>query len=147
VTGAAAAVSSEGAQPGSPGLRQKVYDPTKSSENPGWSTHTDGKTPVVETRLLTAWEDAYGNYTRAMTLTSGWFKAPAAGKYRFYLACDDFCKTSLSTTKWSKSKSDAYAMTEMNILHWATEWRNYNLPQVSPHSNKWQSSWTTLEKD
>ena len=92
MTGAAAAVSYTGEQPGSHGLRQKVYDPTNASSNPGWSSHSNG-TPVVETKLLSAWDDAYGNYTRAFTHAKGWFKAPEAGKYRFYLACNDFCKT------------------------------------------------------
>ena len=111
MTGKAAAVSYEGDQPGSHGLRQKVLNPTNSKENPGWNTYKDGKTPTVETKLLTTWDDAYGNYTRAATYTKGWFKAPEAGKYRFYLSCDEFCKTLISTTKFDKTKEDAYAMT------------------------------------
>ena len=65
---------------------------------------------MVETRLLSAWEDAYGNYTRALTRTDGYFKAPEAGKYRFYLACDDFCKTWFAAEKWDKTRTEDYTM-------------------------------------
>jgi hypothetical protein len=123
-----------------------VYDPTNEGTNPSWNSHTDG-TPVVETKLLTAWDDAYGNYTRAFTHAKGWFKAPEAGKYRFYLACDNFCKVLLSEEKYDKTKTDAYTMTQRNIRHWSTQWRNYNQPQESGHSNTWISDWITLEKD
>ena len=67
MTGAAAGVSHAGKQPGSPGLRQKIYDSTKPEDNPYEGMFTDGKVPVVETKVLTAWEDMYGNYTRAGT--------------------------------------------------------------------------------
>ena len=67
MTGAAASVSHAGTQPGSPGLRQKIYDSTKPDDNPYEAMFTDGKVPVVETKALTAWEDMYGNYTRAGT--------------------------------------------------------------------------------
>ena len=145
-TGAASAVSYEGDQPGTHGLRQLVYDPTNADTNPGWNSYNDG-TPLVETRLLTAWDDAFGNYTRALTHAKGWFKAPEAGRYRFYLACDDFCKTEISNEKFDKTKTDAYTMTRTNIRHWATRWRHYNFPQETGHSNTWTSDWITLEKD
>ena len=35
----------------------------------------------------------------------------------------------------------------INIRHWWSRWRDYNLPQVDGHSNKWTSDWITLEKD
>jgi len=146
-TGAAAAVSHSGAQPGSHGLRQKVIDPTNKNTSPYLNMRTDGVHPVVETKLLSAWEDAYGNYTKAMTHTNGWFKAPAAGKYRFYLACDDWCRTWLSSTKWDKSKNDAYTMDQINIRSSWTNWRQYNHEIVADNiaSNKWISDWITLE--
>ena len=96
-TGAAAQVSFEGEQPGTHGLRQQIFDPTNTSTNPTWNMPTDGSAPVVETKLLSAWEDAYANYTRAVTFSQGWFKAPEAGNYRFYLACDDFCDVKISS--------------------------------------------------
>ena len=64
---------------------------------------TDGKHPVVETKVLTAWEDTYRNYTRAGTYTKGWFKAPEAGKYRFYTAADDWIKVKMGTQKFAKA--------------------------------------------
>jgi len=107
---------------------------------------TDGKHPVVETKLLSAWEDAYGNYTRAVTYAQGWFKAPEAGKYRFFLACNNFCDTKVSVEKFDKTRTDPYTMIQTNIRHWATPWRNYHLTQDSG-DNKWVSDWITMEKD
>jgi len=147
VTGAAAGASHEGEQPGSPGLRQKVIDPTNTSTSPYFGMTTDGKHPVVETNLLTSWEDYYGNYTRAATSTKGWFKAPEAGKYRFYSACDDQCRTWLSSTKWDKAKKDEYKMDMINYRYGWTSWRHYHHPQTEGSSNKWVSDWITLEKD
>ena len=147
-TGAAGAVSFEGDQPGTHGLRQKIYDPTNSDSNPGWNTYSDG-TPVVETKLMTSWEDTYGNYTRLQTHTKGWFKAPEAGNYRFYLACDDFCKIQFAGEKFDKTRTDPYTMNEINIRHWASDWREYHgvLPAEEDISNRWLSNWITLEKD
>ena len=104
------------------------------------------KTPVTKTSLMTSWEDNYNDIKRALKQTKGWFKAPEAGDFRFYLSCDDFCKVWLGKTKWSKAKSDAYTMTETNVRHSASTWRNYNLPQDPNSSHKWQSDWITLEK-
>ena len=65
---------------------------------------TDGLVPVVETKLQTAFENSYKNYTRAGAVSNGWFKAPATGNYRFYMSCDDACKVWLdSTNKFDKS--------------------------------------------
>jgi hypothetical protein len=56
MTGSKTAISHEGEQPGSPGLREKVYDPTNSATNPYEAMFTDGKHPVTETSVKTAWE-------------------------------------------------------------------------------------------
>lgn len=93
VTGAATTVSTTSvSQPGSPGFTQKIYDSTNDSQNPYWGMFTDGNIPVTETKLLTGFENTFNNYTRAGTNTKGWFKAPAAGNYRFYISCDDNCQ-------------------------------------------------------
>ena len=93
VTGAAETISNDGvSQPGSPGLTQQVMNSDDDDANPYWTMRTDGAVPVVETKLLTAFENSYNNYTRAGTTNKGWFKAPAAGNYRFFMSCDSACK-------------------------------------------------------
>ena len=147
MTGKAAAVSHTGKQPGSPGLRQKVYDPTNSNTNPYEAMFTDGKHPVVETKVLTAWEDSYGNYTRAGTHSKGWFKAPEAGKYRFYIACDDWCKMKMGTTKFAKeTAADKYTTATTAGRYSAVGYRQYHHPIPEGSSHKWVSDWITLEK-
>lgn len=148
MTGAAAAKSHEGEQPGSHGLRQKVIDPTNESTHPYEAMFTDGKHPVKETKLLSAWEDAYGNYTRAGTHAKGWFKAPEAGKYRFYMACDDWCKLKFSDTKWDKATAtDKYTLSNVAYRYSWKGYREYHEPVPKDSSHKWISDWITLEKD
>lgn len=87
---------------------------------------TDGAVPVVETKLLTAFENTYGNYTRAGTKSKGWFKAPAAGNYRFYISCDDACRLYIdSTNKFDKGAPVEPTIEQIAIRHWGTDWRNY----------------------
>ena len=53
--------------------------------------------------MLTAFENSYNDLYRDATLTKGWFKAPASGNYRFYIACDDACRLYLdATNKYDK---------------------------------------------
>ena len=147
MTGKAAAVSHTGKQPGSPGLRQKIFDSTKADENPYEAMFTDGKVPVVETKVLTAWEDMFGNYTRAGTQSKGWFKAPEAGKYRFYTTCDDWCKVKVGTEKFQKATAaDKYTVTNIAYNYAYKRYRTYHHPVPNTQSSKWISDWVTLEK-
>ena len=92
ITGAADDVSLDGvSQPGSPGLRQNILDPENEDTNPSWNHRTNGEIASVEENLQTAFENNYNNYTRASTLSQGWFRAPATGNYRFYMSCDNAC--------------------------------------------------------
>lgn len=88
----------------------------------------DGVHPVVEKKVLTGFEAAYNNYTKAATHTQGWFKAPETGNYRFYMSCDDFCKVWLNDVdKFDGTKTDAYDMPEIIKRNsWAYGWRNYH---------------------
>ena len=67
-TGAAAEVSFEGSQPGSPGLLSKVIEPT-GEHVPEWKWRdpTTIDEMFVHPKLLTTWEDNYNNYTTAAT--------------------------------------------------------------------------------
>jgi len=108
---------------------------------------TDGQVPVVETKLLTAFENSYNNYTRAGTVSKGWFKAPAAGNYRFFMSCDDACKLLFdSTNKFVKNAPVEPSRDEIAIRHWATGWRNYLLTPEEGHGNQYQSAWIALEE-
>ena len=78
-------------------------DSDNDDDNPYWNMRTDGAVPVVETKLLTAFEQSYSNYTRAGTLAKGWFRAPATGNFKFYMSCDDACKLFLDANKFDKS--------------------------------------------
>ena len=56
-TGATDTVSNDGvSQPGSPGLTHQVMNSDDDNANPYWGMRTDGNVPVVETKLLTAFE-------------------------------------------------------------------------------------------
>ena len=137
MTGSAEGISNDGvSQPGSPGLTQQVLNSDDDDANPYWSMRTDGAVPVVETKLLTAFENSYSNYTRAGTVTKGWFKAPATGNYKFYMSCDDACRLWLdSTSKFDKSAPVEPTRDQIAIRHWATGWRNYLLVPEEDASN------------
>jgi hypothetical protein len=108
---------------------------------------TDGAVPVVETKLLTAFENSYNNYTRAGTVTKGWFKAPATGNYRFFISCDDACNLHLDqTNKFVKDAPVEPSREQIAIRHWATGWRNYLLTPGEEDSNQYQSDWIPMEE-
>jgi hypothetical protein len=69
-TGAAAGVSFEGSQPGSPGLLSSVIEPTGDT-HPTWSwrDHSTIDAKFIHPKLLTNWEDNFNNYTSAVTHT------------------------------------------------------------------------------
>jgi len=149
VTSPATKVSYEGPQPGSPGLRQQIIDPTDENQQPYWNMRTDGVHPVVKTKLMTVFEDDYGNYTNAATSTKGWFKAPETGRYRFYIACDDTCKLWLDAINKFTPAATTFNLVELGVRNVASGWRNYHRIETMPDAggNKWISDWQSLEKD
>jgi hypothetical protein len=61
-----------------------------------------------------------------MKALSGWFKAPADGKYRFFMACDDWCQLSLdTTTPFVDGQTATPAPVVIAERKGATTWRNY----------------------
>jgi hypothetical protein len=99
---------------------------------------TDGAVPVVETKLLTAFENSYNNYTRAGTNTKGWFRAPAAGNYKFYMSCDNACQLWLDeVNKFAKDDPVEPSRERIAIRHWATGWRNYLMVPEEDASNQY----------
>lgn len=151
-TGAAAAVSFEGSQPGSPGLYSRVIEPTGDT-HPNWAWRDPAQIDAkfVHPKLLTNWEDNYNNYTSATTHSKGWFKAPATGKYRFYMACNDNCKFWFdNTAKFEKNADAVSTMTEIMYRYDKSHgWRRYFLdPNNADYNdisrNKYISDWIDL---
>lgn len=73
----------------------------------------------------------YGN------VYSGYFKAPADARYRFYLACDDYCKLSLSNTTIDPTKK--------NLIHTSPGPSYYRFYFTEEGSR--MTKWITLQKD
>jgi hypothetical protein len=112
VTGAAEGLSNGGiSQPGSPGLVYSVGD-----HQGEWTGNIDDRRePATWTKsLLTNWETNVNVLTKNSTLANGWFKAPATGRYRFYISCDDVCQLKINTdTPFDKSAPAEAALTEI----------------------------------
>lgn len=121
-TGAAAQISNDGiSQPGSPGLTHKVKE-----TSPYWDLRTDESVEVSSTSLLTAFEHQKDVRYYDGMITSGWFKAPETGRYRFYISCDDACKLFMNTdTPFDKAAPADAPLTEIAARWWAAEFRHY----------------------
>lgn len=68
---------------------------------------------------------------------SGYYKAPATGRHRFYMTCDDSCQLYLSTTPNDPSKATRIYQSDGH-----TSFRNYLLTNEFK-----QTQWISLEKD
>jgi len=147
VTGAAAAVSVEGPQPGHHGLKQRIIDPEDPDKGPYWGMFTDEQHPVVETKLLTGFENSYGNYSRAAADAKGWFKAPETGRYKFHTSCYNYCRLYMDETKFAAPSADAVAWTTLANEGSNRGWRNYLLPPTMDPTteNTYVSDWISLE--
>ena len=146
VTGAAAAVSLEGPQPGHHGLKQRIIDFEDPNKGPYWGMFTDGQHPVVETKLLTGFENSYGNYSRLGTDAQGWFKAPETGKYKFHMSCNNYCRLFMDETKYTAPSTDAVTWTTEAYVGVNLGWRNYLLPSTAAvDENTYVSKWISLE--
>ena len=106
----------------------------------------DGKVPIVETKLLTAFEQTFNNYTRAGTVTKGWFKAPATGRYKFYISCDDACQLFIdSNNKFNKDSPVAPSLAQIAMRGSASGIRDYLMTPPPDNSWKYQSDWISME--
>jgi hypothetical protein len=110
VTGSSSVVSPIGYQPGQPGMTQIQTD-------------EDYNEYLV---LASTFEVMNLNSSNPI---SGWFKAPADGDYRFYIACDSSCSLGMNT-------SDPYDSAQVNAtipdlttiasLSSGSDWREYH---------------------
>ena len=130
-TGEATTTSNDAiSQPGSPGLTHKVKE-----TSPYWDLRTDESVEVSETVLLTSFEHQKDVRYYDGMITTGWFKAPETGRYRFYISCDDACKLYLNTdTPFDKSAPAEAELTEIAARWWHSEWRHYFVtPDADSH--------------
>ena len=143
VTGAASAPSLDGvSQPGSPGLSQSKM----SSSNPTWEMRTDGSVAPYENSLQTNFENHFDSEHTMASVSKGWFKAPEAGNYRFYISCDNKCKLFLdSTSPFNAASPVEPTLAEVASRHWETEWRHYFITPEVDDINQYITEWVPLQ--
>jgi len=89
-TGSKTTPSYTGPQPGQPGITYTFVNPADENTIPDWANSLDGTFPDKQVSLATTLETPYNlRSEKAMHNFEGWFKAPASGKYRFYMQADD----------------------------------------------------------
>lgn len=92
-TGSASQISSiDTAQPGSPGVRRRIYNNTLAGTSSLGALTSYSYTEVLATGIEAPQNqgDFYGN------AFGSYFKAPVTTNYRFYASCDDRCNVLLS---------------------------------------------------
>ena len=96
-TGPKATASVTGPQPGQPGITYTFVNPTNEDVTPNWTNSLDNTYPKksVLTTSLETLKDSQPS--TAAHVFDGWFKAPATGKYRFYMQADDQYKLYLDS--------------------------------------------------
>ena len=106
--------------------------------------HLDSRTwPVVQNAVELVFESVHDYTERSGQLFDGFFKAPADGEYRFYIACDDSCKLSIDATN-PLSTGGPFSPVIIAQRYWWTSWRNYLDPPLPEDTNQYISAWITL---
>jgi hypothetical protein len=88
MTGEAQSTSKGGYQPGSPGLIQTKVEPTDEDRKPDWKDRTNNRYERTESHLTT-FETHVNELHKDAYIVDGFFKAPAAGRYRFHLSANE----------------------------------------------------------
>lgn len=69
----------------------------------------------------------------------GWFKAPATGKFRFYITCDDYCQLDLdSTNPYDEATPPTYKRVKIAYNSGAIDFRDWRRTN-SQHRSDWIS--------
>jgi len=68
-----------------------MVDPEALNDKVSWDELTDGSSHNRESSAYTSFEALRGGDYNFGNYFQGYFKAPADGKYRFFIACDDNC--------------------------------------------------------
>lgn len=137
-----------GPQPGQPGITYSFVNPTDASVTPDWTNSlgsTYPKTKKLWTSMETLWNT--GDDT-AMHVLDGWFKAPADGRYRFYIAADDQYQLFLdSANPFDAASPVTTSLTNIGQSWWIKGWRNYfHLDQPTASQGKFRTDWITLQE-
>lgn len=90
-TGEAAEITTSGTQPSTPGLREIIYDPTNDNTNVNVASLKSGSYAVHSENILTSFEGLTDYTDRFGRIITGYFKAPATGRFRFKLSCNHYC--------------------------------------------------------
>jgi hypothetical protein len=91
--------------------------------------------------LATSMESPYANGDKLGNLFQGWFVAPASTNYRFYVACDDYCKIRLGDTP-----DQVENVTTIVDNTYATDYRDWWETRGADRFKR-VSDWIRLEKD
>lgn len=97
---------------------------------------------MTEESLELVFESPFSSTSREGQMWDGYFRAPASGDYRFYLACDDICQLLIDATNpLSAGEPLTPVMVAENEENYA--WRNYlDTPQID--EPQYQSAWIPL---
>jgi hypothetical protein len=86
-------------------------------------------------------ESPYNEGTLLGNVYKGWFVAPATTNYKFYLACDDFCKLNLGNV--SGAVEDP---TEIASIGSHLDYRDWWATKSNVQQYKRQSDWISMTK-
>lgn len=147
ITGKANAVSYSGPQPGQHGLTSRFVNPTDVTVTPTFENSLTGTYPstvTLATSMDTLWN---GVDEKSVNNLDGWFKAPATGNYRFYIAADDQYKLWLDATNpFDKVTPVTTTLVEIGQSNWFKGWRKYvHDNPISSYQGKIVTDWITLQ--
>ena len=137
-TGIAAGASVDGvAQPGQPGILQRIHEGASISNLENASVAESGKQHQL------TFESANDETEKVGYFWDGYFKAPATAEYRFYISCDDLCKLRLDSTN---ALSSGLAFTPVTVANrwWYSDWRDYLDPPQVDDTSQYISAWIAL---
>lgn len=128
-------VSVSGDHVGQHGLRWKFINESIQSNWNNWADSEYNDTLALSMQVPTNWGETHSSVMR------GWFVAPATTNYRFYMACDDWCRLNLGNTPMNASDT-----TEINYNTAWNEIRNYwDISNTWGNPNR-TSQWIALEE-
>ena len=76
----------------------------------------------------------------------GWFKAPASGKFRFFMSCDDKCRLEFDSAHPYGSGTAPNMQTILEVSSWMSFRRYQTRASWSYSETTMNSSWITLSE-
>lgn len=146
-TGPKATASVTGPQPGQPGITHMFVNPSDPKLTPHLENIFDGTYPTtkwLDTTIETLW-NVYDE--KAYHLHEGWFKAPATGRYRFYMQADDNLRLFLDVANpYDPVTPVTTSLVEVGQSLNAVGWRRYHhiSSYASAARGKFVTEWLNL---